>query len=224
LRIRWDIPIMYTPRSFVESDLPTLFDYIDAHPLGILVSATTEQLAATHLPLILDRSHGPYGTLCGHLARANPQARATSSAAMEALVIFTGPDAYITPQWYATKRETGRVVPTWNYVAVHAYGRLCLHEDSEFLRDHLERLTHRHEDGRASPWRVSDAPADYIAQQMKAIVGFSVEIERLEGKWKMSQNRVVADIDGVVDGLTKSGVAREQEVVSFVAARRPQSG
>jgi transcriptional regulator len=215
--------IMYTPRSFAESDLPTLFDYVDAHPLGILVSATPD-LAATHLPLILDRSAGPFGTLFGHLARANPQGRVASSMPIDALVIFAGPDAYITPQWYATKRETGRVVPTWNYVAVHAHGTLRLHDDSEFLRDHLERLTHRHEGGRMSPWHVSDAPTDYIVQQMKAIVGISVVIERLEGKWKMSQNRADADITGVIDGLNASGRAGEQEVASLVAARRPHSG
>lgn len=215
---------MYTPRSFAESDLPTLFDYLDAHPLGILVSTTASQLAATHLPLLLDRSTGPFGTLFGHLARANPQARTTSPVGIDGLVIFTGPDAYVTPEWYATKRETGRVVPTWNYVAVHAYGTLRFHDDAAFLRDHLDRLTHRHEDGRANPWRVTDAPSDFIAQQMKAIVGLSVQIERLEGKWKMSQNRGDADIAGVIDGLNASGVAREQEVASLVAARRPQSG
>ena len=215
---------MYTPRSFAESDLPTLFDYLDSHPLGILVSATSDRLAATHLPLILDRSAGPRGTLFGHLARANPQARALSSGTMDALVIFTGPDAYITPEWYATKRETGRVVPTWNYVAVHAYGTLRFHEGPEFLRDHLERLTHRHEDGRTNPWRVSDAPDDYIAQQLKAIVGLTIQIDRLEGKWKMSQNRADADIAGVIDGLNASGIARDQEVAALVAARRPKSG
>ena len=215
---------MYTPRSFAESDLPTLFDYLDAHPLAILVSAAAHPLAATHLPLILDRSAGPFGTLLGHLARANPQAKQTSSMAIDALVIFTGPDAYITPEWYATKRETGRVVPTWNYVAVHAYGTLRLHDDPEFLREHLEWLTHRHEAGRTSPWHVSDAPTDYIAQQMKAIVGLTVQIERLEGKWKMSQNREDADIAGVIGGLNASGGARDQEVASLVAARRPQPG
>lgn len=213
---------MYTPNSFAESDLPTLFDYLDAHPLGILVSAAPDQLAATHMPFLLDRSAGPRGTLLGHMARANAQSKPGSSAGTDALVIFTGPDAYITPDWYATKRETGRVVPTWNYVAVHAYGTLRLHDDPEFLREHLERLTHRHEAGRANPWHVSDAPADHIAQQVKAIVAISVQIDRLEGKWKMSQNRDDADIAGVIDGLNSSPVARDREVASLVAARRPQ--
>ena len=213
---------MYTPRSFAETDLPTLFDYLDTHPLGILVSTTADQLAATHMPFILDRSAGPCGTLLGHMARANAQSKPGAPAGNDALVIFTGPDAYITPDWYATKRETGRVVPTWNYVAVHAYGTLRLHDDPEFLRDHLERLTHRHEAGRATPWHVSDAPADHIEQQMKAIVAISIPIDRLEGKWKMSQNREDADIAGVIAGLNSSPVARDREVASLVAARRPQ--
>ncbi len=213
---------MYIPGSFAETDVPTLFDYVDAHPLGILVSASPDRLAATHLPLILDRSAGPSGTLLGHLARANPQASRDPSSTADALVIFTGPDAYITPQWYATKQETGRVVPTWNYIAVHVYGTLRFHDDPAFLRDHLERLTHRHEAGRVDPWHVSDAPGDYIAQQMNAIVGVTVEIERLEGKWKMSQNRVDADIAGVIGGLENSDVAADQEVAAIVAARRPR--
>src|SRR6202000_3250039 len=129
----------------------------------------------------------------------------------DALVIFSGPDAYVTPRWYATKQETGRVVPTWNYVAVHAYGALRFHDDPAFLRDHLERLTQRHESGKPNAWHVSDAPDDYIAQQMKAIVGVTIEIERLEGKWKMSQNRTDADIAGVVEGLGGSAEARERE-------------
>ena len=139
-------------------------------------------------------------------------------------MIFTGPDAYITPEWYATKRETGRVVPTWNYVAVHAYGTLRFHDDAEFLRAHLERLTNRHEGGGGGAWHVGDAPADYVAQQMKAIVGITIQIERLEGKWKMSQNRSDADIAGVINGLNASGSARDQEVASLVAARRPKPG
>jgi transcriptional regulator len=214
---------MYIPRSFAESNLATLFDYVEAHPLAILVSASPDRLAATHLPLLVDRSAGPSGTLVGHLARANPQAKHAASAMIDALVIFSGPDAYITPQWYETKRESGQVVPTWNYVAVHAYGALRSHDDAQWLRDHLERLTHRHEAGRATPWHVSDAPSDYIAQQMKAIVGITVEIERLEGKWKMSQNRADADIAGVIGGLGNSDVARDHEVAAIVAARRPRT-
>jgi transcriptional regulator len=156
----------------------------------------------------------------GHLARANPHHRQVSEGA-EALVIFAGPDAYITPEWYAAKREHGRVVPTWNYVAVHAYGTLRFVEDESFLRRHLESLTSRHESPRAAPWAVSDAPSEYVAQQMKAIVGIELTISRLEGKWKMSQNRSGADIDGVVQGLRGSEAPSERAVAEIVAARRP---
>lgn len=212
---------MYTPSSFAERDLPTIFDFIEAHPLGALVTSTPEEgLLATHLPLVLDRAVGPMGTLFGHVARANPHSRSINEKA-EAMVIFTGPDAYITPQWYATKREHGRVVPTWNYVAIHAYGTLRLHHDPAFLRPHLEALTRRHEGARSGAWQVSDAPDEFIAQQMKAIVGIELRIDRLEGKWKMSQNRSQADIDGVVQGLGESDSATDAMVAGIVQQRRP---
>lgn len=213
---------MYIPNSFAESDLPTLFAFLEAHPLAALVtSSATDGLLATHLPFILDRTAGPLGTLAGHFARANPHSRCAIGGAVEALVIFTGPDAYITPEWYPTKQETGRVVPTWNYVAVHAYGTLCLRDDPQFLREHLEVLTRQHEAHRPRPWHVSDAPADYIAQQMKAIVGVELRIDRLEGKWKMSQNRPDADIDGVIYGLGESNATQDQAVAAIVRQRRP---
>ena len=214
---------MYVPNSFAEHDLPTLFAFMEAHPLGALVTTSAAgRLFATHLPLVVDRTAGPMGTLRGHLARANPHSRDVAGGAGEALVIFTGPDAYITPEWYVTKQETGRVVPTWNYVAIHAYGTLRLHDDRELLRAHLEELTRRHEGGRATPWQVSDAPADYVEQQMRAIVGVELMIERLEGKWKMSQNRPAADIDGVIHGLSESEAARDQAVAAIVRERRPK--
>ena len=213
---------MYIPPSFAEQDLSTLVAFIQAHPLAALITGPADDsLIATHLPLMLDRNAGPYGTLMGHLARANPQAKRLADGPLSALVLFTGPDAYITPTWYATKAETGRVVPTWNYVAVHAYGVLRLHEDPQFLRAHLEALTHEHEHARENPWHVADAPADYIAQQMRAIVGVSLRIDRLEGKWKMSQNRSDADIAGVVQGLSASLVAEDRTVATIVAERCP---
>src|SRR5262249_52378468 len=141
--------------------------------------------------------------------------------ATEALVIFTGPDAYITPSWYQVKQEHGRVVPTWNYAAVHAFGTLNLIDDPAVLRPHLERLTTRHETGRAPEWKVSDAPDAFIEQQMKAIIGVELTITRLEGKWKMSQNRSDADIDGVVRGLAASESPTDQVVAALVSARRP---
>jgi transcriptional regulator len=214
---------MYIPSSFAEHDLPTLFGFIEAHPLATLVtSAPPAGLFATHLPLVLDRTAGPSGTLFGHFARANPHSRLAVDGTTEALVIFTGPDAYIRPRWYQTKQETGRVVPTWNYIAVHAYGTLRLHDDPQFLRRHLGALTARHEGERERPWSVSDAPDEFIAQQMKAIIGLELRIDRLEGKWKMSQNRSAADIDGVIQGLESSTSDRDRDVAAIVAARRPQ--
>jgi transcriptional regulator len=214
---------MYIPHSFAEDDLPTLFAFVEAHPLATVVtSSMPDGLIATHLPLVLDRTTGPLGTLVGHFARANPHSRALAGGPLSALVIFTGPEAYITPEWYRTKAETGRVVPTWNYVAVHAYGTLRLNDDPHRLREHLEALTQRHEAHRNRPWQVSDAPADYIAQQMKAVVRVELPIDRLEGKWKMSQNRSGADIDGVVRGLGASNAPRDHDVAAIVSERRPK--
>jgi len=214
---------MYIPSSFAEEDVPTLHAFIEAHPLATLVTAVggAQGLFATHLPLLLDRAAGRFGRLIGHIARANPHARQLSAETNEALVVFTGPDAYITPAWYATKAETGRVVPTWNYAAVHAYGRVTLHSDPQFLRPHLEELTRRHEPTRGGSWEMSDAPAEYIAQQLRAIVGVEIAIERLEGKWKMSQNRGAADIDGVVHGLSASTAPMDRVVAELVTERRP---
>ena len=216
---------MYTPSSFAEEDVSTLHAFVEAHPLAMLVTAVggPQGLFATHLPLLLDPTAGPFGRLIGHIARANPHARQLATESNEALVIFTGPDAYITPNWYATKAQSGRVVPTWNYVAVHAYGRAVVHSDPEFLRPHLEALTRQHEPSRNGTWELSDAPAEYIGQQLRAIVGVEISIDRLEGKWKMSQNRSAADIDGVVHGLSASGAPADLEVAGLVAERRPES-
>jgi transcriptional regulator len=214
---------MYIPHPYAEHDLPTLLDFLESHPLAALVTTSeTTGLVATHLPLMLDREAAPNGALVGHLARANPQYTQIAAGRTEAIVIFTGPNAYITPAWYPTKRETGRVVPTWNYVAIHAYGTVSLRDDRDFLRQHLETLTSRHEADRASSWQVSDAPEDFIANQMKAIVAFELRIERLEGKWKMSQNRSGADIEGVIRGLAASEVATDRTVAALVAERRPE--
>ncbi|HEU0076579.1 MAG TPA: FMN-binding negative transcriptional regulator, partial [Longimicrobiaceae bacterium] len=166
---------MYVPPSNAESRPEVLFDFIEAHPLGALVTASADGLFATHLPLVLDRGRGPHGVLEGHVARANPHHR-QDLAAGEALVIFPGPDAYVSPSWYPSKTEHGRVVPTWNYVAVHVYGALRFVDDPAFLRRHLDALTARHEAGRARPWAVGDAPAEYVAQQQRAIVGVEVAI------------------------------------------------
>ena len=211
---------MYIPPSNAEHRPEVLLDFIDAHPFGALVTASADGLFATHLPLVLDRARGAHGTLEGHVARANPHHR-LEPATGESMVIFTGPDAYVTPAWYASKAEHGRVVPTWNYVAVHVYGTLRFVDDRAFLRRHLEQLTARHEDGREHPWAIGDAPPEYIDQLERAIVGFELAITRIEGKWKMSQNRPAADIDGVVRGLAGSPDPGDRAVAAIVDARRP---
>jgi transcriptional regulator len=211
---------MYIPPSNAEQRPEVMLAFIEAHPFGALVTASAQGLFATHLPLVLDRDRGPHGTLTGHVARANPHHRQPPETG-EALVIFQGPDAYITPAWYPAKAEHGRVVPTWNYVAVHAHGRLRFIDDTDFLRRQIDALTQRAESARAEPWAVSDAPAEYVEQQMRAIVGVEIEITRLEGKWKMSQNRSDADIDGVVHGLGASASAGDRAVAEIVEARRP---
>ena len=211
---------MYIPPSNAEHRPEVMFDYMEAHPLAVLVTSSSEGMIATHLPLLVDRTRGAHGTLAGHIARASPQQRQARDGA-EALVIFSAHDAYITPAFYPTKARDGKVVPTWNYVAVHAYGTLRFVSNPVELRRHLEALTSRHESSRERPWAVSDAPDDYIARQLGAIVGVEIAITRLEGKWKMSQNRSAEDVDGVIAGLEASEDAATREVAGIVRARRP---
>lgn len=196
---------MYVPPAFVEDRLDVLQGAMRRTGLANLVTAGAGGLMATPLPLMVDAAAGPYGTLYGHLARANPQWRETPS--LDALAIFMGPDAYVSPGWYATKRETGKVVPTWNYITVHASGPVEFFEDAAELLDVVTRLTTVHENGRAEPWAVTDAPAPFVASQLKGIVGLRMEIRALQGKWKLSQNRPLADRQGVVAGMTADGVA-----------------
>jgi len=203
---------MYVPAHFAEDRKDILHSAMRAAGLATLVTLTADGLIASHVPLLLDAEAGPNGTLVGHLARANPQA--TAAPIGEALVIYTGPDAYITPSWYATKREHGRVVPTWNYVAIHAYGTLEVFDDAERLHALVSRLTAHKETPRAEPWAVTDAPARFIEGQLKGIVGFALPIARLQGKWKMSQNRPPEDRAGVVAGLEAEGEATIAGIVS----------
>jgi transcriptional regulator len=205
---------VYVPSHFSESRIDVLHDAIRGAGIATLVTLTKDGLIASHVPLLLDPEPAPYGTLIGHLARPNPQAR---GAIGEALVIFQGPDAYITPSWYATKRETGKVVPTWNYVAIHAAGPIEFFNDPDRLLDVVTRLTQKQEAQRAAPWAVSDAPADYVQGMLRGIVGFAILLTRLEGKWKMSQNRPAEDRVGVVAGLAAEG--RDD-----VAALVPEAG
>lgn len=194
---------MYLPAAFREERLDVLHAAMRAAGLATLVTLTDEGLIASHVPLLLDAEPAPYGTLVGHIARPNPQAH--SVAAVQALAIFQGPDAYVTPNWYATKREGGKVVPTWNYVAIHAYGPIRFFDDPARLLAVVTRLTERHESSRAEPWAVADAPADYVSGMLRGIIGFEIPIARLDGKWKMSQNRPPPDRAGVIAGLTAEG-------------------
>jgi transcriptional regulator len=215
---------MYLPKHFEQPDVATLHQFVRAHPFGVLVTMTSGGLDANHLPLLIDVEPAPYGTLRGHVARANPIWRECRGA--DALVIFQGPDSFISPSWYPTKAETGSVVPTWNYVVVHAHGRLTVIEDREWLRAHVEALTNRHEGARQAPWAVSDAPLDYIEKMVGAIVGIEMPIARLTGKWKLSQNRSERDRGGVVDGLTREGTESASTMAALVRStferrRRP---
>ncbi|AZE92083.1 FMN-binding negative transcriptional regulator [Pseudomonas orientalis] len=206
---------MYTPRAFALDDLPEIQQLIQHTRLAQLVTVGENGLQASHLPLLLNPDEGPNGTLYGHLAKANPQWRELQNGG-EALVIFAGAEAYISPAFYPAKAEHGKVVPTWNYIAVHAYGTPEVFNDAERLLNVVTALTDRHESGRAQPWRVSDAPADYIDGMLKAIVGFALPIERLVGKRKLSQNRNAADMAGVRDGLAASADVRDQTLARFI--------
>ena len=205
---------MYTPPAFREDDPAVLRAIIGAAGLATLVTATAEGLVGTPLPLLLEPDEGAQGVLYGHVARANPQW--TLAPAGEALAIVPGPDAYVTPAWYAAKRAHGKVVPTWNYVAVHAYGPVAFFEDEERLRAVVTRLTALHEAPRAEPWAVSDAPEDFIRAQLRGIVGVRLPITRIEGKRKLSQNRSAADRAGVAEGLAASERPDDRAVAALI--------
>ncbi|SEI87939.1 FMN-binding negative transcriptional regulator [Frateuria terrea] len=193
---------MYMPTAFRETRLPELHAAIDAIAFATLVSTTAKGLEVSHIPLLLTPDEGPYGTLYGHVARANAHALCKDAPS---LAIFLGPHAYISAGWYPGKQTHGKEVPTWNYIAVHAHGPLETFDDPARLRELLVQLTDRHERAMPTPWQVDDAPADYIRRNLSAIVGLRLPIERLEGKWKLSQNRTGADREGVLAGLDAQG-------------------
>lgn len=205
---------MYTPPAFRDDDRDGLVALMRAAPFASLVTATAEGVECTPLPLWLDAEEGPLGTLYGHVARANPHWRV--EAVGETLAIFSGPDAYVSPGWYATKQETGKVVPTWNYQTVHARGPVEFFDDPERLLTVVTRLTDAHEAGRATPWAVSDAPEAFIRGQLRGIVGLRLPIAGLEGKRKMSQNRTLADRQGVAAGLAGSEAPEDRAVGQLV--------
>ncbi|MGP9823436.1 FMN-binding negative transcriptional regulator [Ectopseudomonas khazarica] len=202
---------MYCPSAFRQDDLATLHQQIQASGLALLSSAGEQGLQASHLPLLLEPHEGEFGTLYGHFARANSHWRDLATGA-EALVVFSGADGYVHPGWYPAKAEHGKVVPTWNYIAVHAWGQAEVFDDPERLLRLVSRLSDRHEQGRARPWAVSDAPRAYIDAMLRAIVGFALPIRRIEGKWKLSQNRSAGDQAGVRAGLAESARASDREL------------
>jgi transcriptional regulator len=205
---------MYMPPAFRDDNQESLRATIRAARLANFITATADGPMATPLPLYLDESEGEHGVIYGHLAKANPQWRVPPLG--DALAIFMGPDAYVTPAWYATKQETGKVVPTWNYVAVHASGPVEFFDDPGRLLGVVTRLTSLHEGERASPWAVSDAPPDFIQAQLRGIVGLRMPVTRLEGKRKMSQNRSETDRARVAAGLAESERASDREVASLI--------
>jgi transcriptional regulator len=198
---------MYVPAHFKPDDA-SVVALLGSGRAANLITATTDGLMATMLPLVWDGPDvrpelGPWGALLGHVARNNAQWK--TPAIGEAMVILAGPDAYVSPAWYATKREHGRVVPTWNYITIHAHGRLVIHDDPAWVEANVRRLSAHHEAGRPEPWSVDDAPPPYVEGQLRAIVGVEILIDRVEGKWKLSQNRSDADIAGAIEGLESSG-------------------
>nr|AIA10557.1 putative FMN-binding domain protein [uncultured bacterium] len=193
---------MYTPEHFAPS--PEAVESLLRHTgAANLVTMTGDGLLATLLPFVYEPSIGEHGALHAHMARNNTQW--SSAATGEALMIVQGNDAYISPSWYASKAEHGRVVPTWNYSTAHVYGELVIHDDADWLGRHVRRLSNQHEAGMPKPWTVDEAPGRFIAGQLKAIVGVELVITRVEAKTKLSQNRNAADVDGVIDGLRAVG-------------------
>jgi transcriptional regulator len=181
-----------------------MHDLMAAHPLGTLITVGSSGLIASHIPMVLEKDGSEFGVLKGHISRANPQWKDLTPT-IEALAIFAGDQHYISASWYPGTREHGKEVPTWNYAVVHAYGTLKLVEDERWLMAHLESLTDIHEAGSEKPWKVSDAPQDFIRALLNGIIGLELPIRRLEGKWKVSQNRTERDRRAVVDELTKLG-------------------
>jgi len=214
---------MYQPPHHREDRLEVQHALIRAHPLGALVTFGADGLSANLVPFVLDSAASPLGTLKCHLARANPQWR-DFDRSVEALAIFQGVESYITPSWYAAKREHGKVVPTWNYATVQARGPITVIEDSRWLAEQIAALTLANEGVRAEPWAVSDAPEKFVAAQLKGIVGIEIPIGKIEGKWKVSQNRSAADREGVVSGLLESGELEAETMAELVARFAPDGG
>jgi transcriptional regulator len=209
---------VYTPSHFDESRPGPLQQLLHDHPLGLLVTHGPQGLDANPVPFLYDPQPDGAGTLTAHVARANPVWK--EAADSEVLVVFQGPQAYVSPNWYPSKFENGKAVPTWNYIVVQARGKLVIRDDVEWLRHFVTRLTQRHESRQAVPWQVSDAPADYLNAMLRGIVGIEIPLTSLRGKWKMSQNHPAANREGVARGLRSQG-AEATAVAGWVEKSAP---
>jgi transcriptional regulator len=206
---------MYLPKQFEETNLTILHGLIRSHPFATLVTYGETGLEVNHLPFLLDPGRGEYGTLRGHVARANPVWQQLAGTS-ESIAVFQGPECYISPGWYPSKQEHGKVVPTWNYAVVHAYGVARAIEDGAWLLELVGELTDTHEAPRAQPWKVTDAPAEFIDKLIESIVGIEIPITKINGKWKVSQNRPPADRQGVIAGLEARPDEASQAMASLV--------
>lgn len=212
---------MYIPAPFREDREERLSELMREHPLAIVVTLGGSGLIASHLPLIYEPLPDSPGILHGHIARANVQWQDFQTE-VDALAIFQGPQSYISPSWYATKQRSGRVVPTWNYAVVHAYGSVEIYTEAARLRKHLGLLVAEHEKSFSPPWSLNDAPAEFVDELLNSIVGIDIRITRLEGKWKVSQNRPAEDRNGVIEGLTSKCDAESRAVAELVRKLSPQ--
>jgi transcriptional regulator len=206
---------LYSPPQFQQHDRSELTNLIQAHPLSTIVTLSPLDIEANHIPLLWRDDGSPGGVLCGHIARANPlwQQHDPSS---EVLAVFHGPNAYISPSWYASKPEHGRGVPTWNYTAVHAYGQLRVVEEAEWLRSHLEDMTQQLEVNIPEPWALSDAPPEFVERLLAHIVGIEILVSRLSGKWKISQNQPQSNQQSVIAGLRNRGQSQAEAVAELM--------
>lgn len=209
---------MYTPRHFEETRPDVMHALMRRHPLATLVTLTTDGLDANHIPLQLVAGPTPQGTLAGHIARANPMLE-NLVRGVDLLAIFQGPQAYISPSWYATKAEHGKVVPTWNYAVVHAHGKLIVRDEPEWVRAQIESLTAQMETGMAQPWGLADAPAEFIDKLVGAVVGIEIPITRLAGKWKVSQNQPAANRHSVSEALLTDAAPTAAAMANLIQAR-----
>jgi transcriptional regulator len=211
---------MYTPAQYEEAQPEALHHLIADHPLGALVTVGPNGLDATHLPFEFSAGHGPHGTLRAHVARANPVWREAAERP-DALVIFQGPAAYISPNWYPSKHEAHRKVPTYNYLVVHAHGRIVVHDDEAFVRGLVARLTRRMEAGEPAPWKMGDAPPDYLSQMLAMIIGIEIEVTKLTGKWKLGQEKEARDRRGAIIALRERGGDARNQVAQAMFEAKP---